>query len=181
MVPTILAALTLHSLSIEKFPVLFPSQWKITIFSKKDIWHPAHTLAEPFFSWSHILAAVVLWGGVDITGSGTLGFLHGIGCSLKSSSRNWVWDLGGHWNLITAVEAGSHWKEVQDDALLGAVLTVADWDTPGWGGLVKLSKIELVENGRAGFAGPIEDVLALAGWDTLTALDWAVLEWGQTG
>jgi hypothetical protein len=119
--------------------------------------------------------------GVDITGSGTLGFLHGIGCSLKSWSRNWVWGLGGHWNLITVVEACSYWKEVQDDALLGAGLTVTAWDTPGWGGLVKLSKIELVENGRAGFAGPIKDVLALAGWDALTALDWAVLEWGQTG
>jgi hypothetical protein len=119
--------------------------------------------------------------GVDITGSGTLGFLHGIGCRLKSWSRNWVWGLGGHWNLITTVEAGSHWKEVQDDILLGAGLAVADWDTLDWRGLVKPSKIELVENGWTGFAGPIKDVLALAGWDALTALDWAVLEWGRTG
>jgi hypothetical protein len=65
--------------------------------------------------------------------------------------------------------------------LQGEGIAAADWDTLGWGGLVKPSKVSLDEIGWADLAGQIKGVLALAGWDALAALDWAKLEWGWTG
>ena len=53
--------------------------------------------------------------GFDITGSGTLGFLQGMGWKQKSWSRNWVWGLGGDWCLVTAGGTDSRWREVQDE------------------------------------------------------------------
>jgi hypothetical protein len=60
-----------------------------------------------------------------------LGFLHGIDCKLKSCSRNWVWRLGGCWNLLTELPLERSGRQ----CFVGCRSTEADWDTLGLIGL----------------------------------------------